>query len=90
MQRTRVLAGLSIILGSILLYVAWANVGGLVPPFALCRYVGEPAVHVGGNFALVYSGGCAPYESAHLAFALVTFAGFSIIGGGIRLNRLHQ
>lgn len=90
MQRGRVLAGIAFLLGGASLYVAWANASGLLPPFALCGYVGDPTIHVGESFALVYNGGCAPYEFAYLTFTSVTIVGFAFIGGSIRLNRRYR
>lgn len=75
-----------ILLGVGLLYIGWANAGGLIPPFALCGYVGESMVHLGGNFALVYSGGCAPFEFAHLVFVLVTITGIWSISGSLHFE----
>lgn len=78
------------LLGAATLYVAWANAAGLLPPFALCGYVGDQAVHLGDNFALAYSGGCGPYDGAYVAFALLTTAGLGLVGGGRSLERRRR
>ena len=80
MAVTRWVARVLLVLGVGICYVGWANVGGLVPPFALCGYAGSPTVHLGENLALVYNGGCLPYDRAHEAFVLVTVTGLA--GGG--------
>ena len=87
MHRQQVVSGALLLSGLGVLYVTWANAGGLVPPFALCDPVGDPAVHLGENLALVYNSGCTPYRFAHEQFALWTLVGLVTLSGGGYLAR---
>lgn len=89
MNRERAYTASAILIGLAFLYVGWANVGGLVPPFPLCGYVDAPSVHLGSNFALVYNGGCTPYEFAYEAFLSSTVTGVAFVAGGLHFGQLY-
>lgn len=90
MKRGAILAIFVILVGVALLYVGWANVSGLVPPYLMCDIVPRGAIHIGDNFALVYNGGCTPYRGSHAVFLIITLAGFLNVTSGYYFLREYR
>lgn len=80
----------AIVAGIVLLYAGWANVGGLIPPYSLCGYVGNPSVHLGSRFAMVYNGGCTPYKYASVTFSFLTVTGLTMTLSGLHVERQRR
>lgn len=81
MKRGEILAIFVILIGSALLYVGWANVGDLIPPYPLGQ-TGRSVVYIGDHLAFQYSDGGAPPGGALFIFSAVTLAGILNIVSG--------
>ncbi len=86
MTTSRSFSFTAILLGLLLLYIGLANIGTLFPQL-LCEEINPKGVHIGPNFALVYSGGCNPYSNAHIICGTVTLAGLASLGSGLQRLR---
>ncbi len=78
-----VVAVLYLVMGVLLLWIAFGNIQSLLPPHFACGYQGNPALHIGNNYAIIYSGRCGPYANAWVAFLLFTVIGVYFTTRGI-------
>jgi hypothetical protein len=90
MNRGSALAACIMTIGGILLYLGWANIDGLIPPYALCNLTSKGGIHLGDNLAVVYNEGCTPYKGAFVAFFAISLAGITNLIGGYHFFRECQ